>query len=162
MSYSYIIRWRSRHNIIWAHKEHGEAASVDLSTVRDWKSKLKEICKDYKPEDIFNADETGLFYQLDPSGTLKFKHESCSGGKNSKLRVSILFTASLKGEKLEPIFISKSANPRCLKHVNRNNLGLIYKSNSKAWMTAAIFNEWLKKKWQTFQRNRKANPAISW
>ncbi len=137
-------RWRERHRIIWASKEHGEAASVDKSAVKEWISKLKGLCEGYKDEDIFNADETGLFYELQPSGTMKFKHESCSGGKLSKLRVSILFAASMTGEKLQPVFIGKSLNPRCLKNVNRKNLGVIYKSNASSWMTTIIFNEWLK------------------
>ena len=86
----WLHRFKNRHGINWAHKEHGEAASVDKNVVADWKSQVNELCKDYKDEDIFNADETGLFYQLLPSGTMKFKHEKCIGGKLSKVRVSIL------------------------------------------------------------------------
>ena len=49
-------------------------------------------------------------------------------------RVSLLFAASMTGEKFPPVFIGKSANPRCLKNVNRKNLGVVYKNNANACM----------------------------
>ena len=140
----WLQRFKNRHNISWQGKEHGEAASVDKKIVQDWLKQLEEICKDYKDEDIFNADETGLFYQLQPSGTMKFKHESCIGGKQSKVRMSLLLTASVLGEKLMPLVVAKSENPRCFKNINKNNLGVIYRAYSKSWMTGLIFNNWLK------------------
>ena len=35
-------------------------------------------------KDIFNVDETGLFYKCTPDKTVTFKGDCCSGGKNSK------------------------------------------------------------------------------
>jgi hypothetical protein len=32
-------------------------------------------------EDIYNADETGVFYNTTPDSTFKFKGEKCVGGK---------------------------------------------------------------------------------
>ena len=116
---SWIQRWKERHQIIWTTKEHGEAAS----TVSEWLIKLKGICKDYKDKDIFNGDQTGLFYEVQPSGTTKFKHESLNRGKLSLNRVSLLLVASWTGEK---------------------NLGVHYNINTKAWMTTDIFNQLLK------------------
>ena len=40
--------------------------------------------KNYKACDIFNAEETGLFYKLMPNKTLQLKGEKCHGGKKSK------------------------------------------------------------------------------
>jgi len=34
---------------------------------------LPEILKDYSPRDVFNADETGLYWRAIPDGTLSFK-----------------------------------------------------------------------------------------
>ena len=87
---NYINRWRKRNNIVCQFKEHGESASVNKDTVREWRLKLENVCANYKDEDIFNADETGLFYQMTPTRTFKFRHETCSGGKQSKVRCSIL------------------------------------------------------------------------
>lgn len=77
----WLHRFKNRYNIDWVNKEHGEAASVDKNVVNNWLIKLPEITKHYAENDIFNADETGLFYQLLPSGTMRFKGEKCSAAR---------------------------------------------------------------------------------
>lgn len=42
------------------------------------------LIKDYKPKDIFNCDETGLFFKLMPDMSLTYKVDPCHGGKKSK------------------------------------------------------------------------------
>lgn len=39
---------------------------------------------DYEPEDIYNADETELYYRAVPDGILTFKKETISGSNKSK------------------------------------------------------------------------------
>ena len=58
------------------------------------------------------------------------KNEKCAGGKLSKEMITALVTASMAGEKLPPLVIGKSANPRCFKNVKK--LPLPYKHNTKA------------------------------
>jgi len=53
--------------------------------------------KNYADCDIYNADEIGLFYHLTPSQTLRFKGETCSGGKLSKERLAILVASNMTG-----------------------------------------------------------------
>lgn len=45
--------------------------------VKNWKEELKTMLKDYNPKNIFNADETGLYYQCLPDKTLTLKKEKC-------------------------------------------------------------------------------------
>lgn len=45
------------------------------------KKKLGNILKDYSPDQIYNADETGLFFRLMPDKTFEFKEKKCHGGK---------------------------------------------------------------------------------
>ena len=53
---------------IACQKLHGEAASVVQCEVDDWqKHRLPELLKRFKAEEIFNADETGLFYRCLPN-----------------------------------------------------------------------------------------------
>ncbi|XP_066149867.1 uncharacterized protein [Euwallacea fornicatus] len=47
--------------------------------------------------DIFNGDETGLFYKTTPNKTLKFKGEKCAGGKQSKERITVWVCANMTG-----------------------------------------------------------------
>ncbi|XP_057335435.1 tigger transposable element-derived protein 6-like [Microplitis mediator] len=99
---------------------------------------------DYEPKDIFNADETGLFFKCLPDKTLIFKNEKCYGGKHSKERLTILLATNMTGsEKLKPLVIGKSKKPRCFSGCK--SLPLDYEANTKAWMTSEIFKEWLLK-----------------
>jgi len=48
----------------------GESIMVKPKTVMDWRSEeLLKIINRKKLKDIFNVDETGLFYNLKPSKT---------------------------------------------------------------------------------------------
>ncbi|GBM43911.1 hypothetical protein AVEN_247130-1 [Araneus ventricosus] len=63
-----------------------------------------EDISDYKADDVFNADETGLFFQYLPNKTAAFRGEECHGGKQSKLRVTVLLAANQSGkENLPPL-----------------------------------------------------------
>ena len=44
---------------------------------------------------------------------------------------------------MNPRSVGKSANPRCFKNIKKSPLP--YELNKKAWMTAAIFETWVKK-----------------
>ena len=44
-------------------KFHGEAKSVDNNITEDWKLHLKSILKSWEPGNVFNLDESALFYQ---------------------------------------------------------------------------------------------------
>lgn len=48
-------------------------------------------------------------------------------------------------EKLKPLVITNSENPRCFKSIVKSNLPVYHRHNRKAWMDSVIFNEWLTK-----------------
>jgi hypothetical protein len=55
----------------------GENAIVNPETVMDWKSEeLPKIIDGYQPKDTFSVEETGLFYNIQPSKTLTYKGDS--------------------------------------------------------------------------------------
>ena len=151
---NWVNRWKARVGVV-CKKLHGEAESVDQDGVNEWQNRqLPALLKEFLPEQIFNTDETGLFYRCLPDKTHVFKNEKCAGGKLSKERLTVLVTASMTGEKLPPLVIGKSANPRCFKNVR--NLPLPYEANSKAWMTSTLFEKWLRKiDFQMKQNDRK-------
>lgn len=132
----------------------GESASVDIQAANAWKTSLLQMIEDRNAKDIFNVDETGLFYKCTPDKTLAFKGERCSGGKHSKERVTILIGANMDGsEKLPLLMIGKSANPRCFKNVKTKPV--TYESNKKAWMTSEMFERWLLKLDKTFHKQNR-------
>ncbi|CAG8760019.1 20174_t:CDS:2, partial [Rhizophagus irregularis] len=98
----------------------GEANSAPLETLPEERLRLRTLLAKYNEEDIYNADETGLFFWMEPNHTL---------GSGS--------------HKFPPLVIGKANNPRCFKNINRTSLPVTYRANSKAWMRSDIFVEWL-------------------
>ena len=56
----------------------GESKAVDDVMVQHWNEEvLPGILSDYQPQNMYNCDETSLFYSLLPSKTLAEKGDSC-------------------------------------------------------------------------------------
>lgn len=123
----------------------GESANVNLTDVDDWKVKLQSILKDYAPKDVFNADETGLFFRALPTKTFALRNDRCAGGKSAKERLTILLCSNMEGDKEKPLVIGKSKKPRCFAGAYVDKLPIEWVSNKKAWMTLDIMSTWLKK-----------------
>lgn len=143
-----------RHNIVYG-KMNGESGGVDSNTVDEWKKKVPEICAGYELRDIYNMDETGLFYKALVDSTLHLKGEDCSGGKRSKERVTVMLCANALGEKEKPLVIGKAMKPRCFGRLERKDLPVDYHANKKAWMTSNIFKLWMKRLDQKMGRQRR-------
>ncbi|XP_047505969.1 tigger transposable element-derived protein 6-like [Pieris napi] len=140
-SNGWLQNFKKRHDLAF-NKICGESASVSKSVCQEWKSELHNVVNDYDPNDVFNADETGLFFKCLPDKTLTFKNEKCHGGKHSKERLTILFCANSTGtEKLKPLIIGQSKKTRCF--AGLKSLPMDYEANKKAWMTADLFKKWL-------------------
>ena len=151
-SNGWLESFKRRNNIRFAVIS-GEANDVDADTVDDWIKRLPSICEGYTSKDIFNADETGLYYRALPNKSMTVKGKTNRGGKNSKERISVLLCCSATGEKLKPFIIGKSPNPRCFRGKTIQNM---YAANKKSWMTSALFMKWLERlnhKMKTEERN---------
>ncbi len=72
----WLAWWQARHNVKMSILS-GESGDVDKSVVEDWSKRLDSVCAGYKLQDIFNADETGLFYRVLPSRSLVSKGDDC-------------------------------------------------------------------------------------
>ncbi len=64
LSEGWLARLKDRHDLR-SIKRHREAASVDAKTVAAEREHIHKIIKErgFQPRDIYNMDETGLFYQ---------------------------------------------------------------------------------------------------
>ena len=111
---------------------------------------LPTIISNYKLEDIFNADEFGLFYQALPNKTLHLKSEKCVDVKHSKTRLTGMAAANAVAEKLTMFVIGKSARPRCF--AGGRNLPCRYRSQKKSWIDSALFEEWVRELDRKFVR----------
>ena len=168
-SSGWLQRFKGRHSII-QKRICGESAAVSTETCAQWiDTTLPTLLEGYELRDVFNADETGLFYKLLPNKTLAFKKEPCHGGKHSKDRVTVLVGANADGsEKLPLLVIGKSKKPRCFKNVK--SLPVQYDASKKAWMNSTIFESWIRKLDRHFSQQQRnvllildncpAHPAI--
>ena len=94
----------------------GESVDESGLTVDSWKERLPEIVQGYSNEDIWNLDESGVFWKALPDKGFGQKVKECKGGKKSKQRFTIAFIVNAAGKsESKPIIIWKSENPRCFK-----------------------------------------------
>ncbi|GFU27732.1 tigger transposable element-derived protein 1 [Trichonephila clavipes] len=126
-----------------------EVASADEEAARKYPEKLAKIIKDgeYCAHQVFNADETGLFWKKMPTRTYIAKSEkTASGFKAAKDRVTLLLCSNASGDRmLKPLLVNRSLKPRALKGKDLNTLPVHWMANKKAWVTTAIFTEWFNK-----------------
>lgn len=110
--------------------------------VNEARCKIQEEVRNYFPENIFNADETALFYNQLPTRTLVVGNNPVKEQKTSKERITIIFCCSATGEKLQPLVVGKYERPRALKDIDISLLRCKYKWNQNAWITRILFQEW--------------------
>ena len=80
----FIDRWKKRHCIIMK-KVSGEAGSVVDEDTRPWLNEiLPQLLSQHKPEDMYNADETGLVLQVKTRQIIVSKMKSVLGVRRAK------------------------------------------------------------------------------
>jgi hypothetical protein len=135
-----LDRFKKRLNIVW-NRVCGESKDVDESVVSEYKPKLLERISTYEPKNIYNVDETGLFFQALPQNHPWLGEKMYWGQTVQRKDLSVLLCGNTVGEMEEPFVTGKAAKPRCFKNLKINNLPVIWRNNKKAWMTAAIMEE---------------------
>ena len=145
LSYSngWLQKFKDRHNIS-KKKFEGESASVDMQQVSSGRTSLHALTSSFAPCDVYNMDETGLFYRLTPNSTLTTG--AVRGMKKCKDRLTVALCSNADGShKCKPLVIGKSKRPQCFGTHFDPNVYVTYVNNTKAWMTGVIFQEWLQK-----------------
>lgn len=105
---------------------------------------LPGILKNYVPEDIYNVDETGIFWKCMRDKTMAFKDEQCHGEKRPKDGMTVLVGTDMTGsEKFPLLVIGKSKQPPCLKNIR--SLPCEYEGQASAWITTEIYTEFVRK-----------------
>ncbi|XP_029980169.1 tigger transposable element-derived protein 1-like [Sphaeramia orbicularis] len=144
-SKGWFMRFKARvnlHNL----KVQGEAASADETAMKAFPDDLAKIIREggYLMEQVFNMDETGLFWKQLPNRTYISREEKTAPGyKVGKERLTLLLGGNTAGDfKLKPLLVCLAENPRALKGIWKSIRPVIWKSNRKAWVTLAIFEDW--------------------
>ena len=87
-SSGWLEKWKKRYNIKQL-QINGESGDVQGPTVDSWKERLLELVAGYSRDDIWNIDETGLFWKALPDRGFGVKGKDCKGGKKSKQRFTV-------------------------------------------------------------------------
>lgn len=141
----WFSKFKTRHGIRFL-KIGGEILSSDVGAVTPFlhrfRAKVAEM--GLLETQIYNADESGLFFRCLPDKTFVAACEkSAQGFKIQKERVSILLGANSDGShKLKPLVIGKAKKPRCFRGFDNP---LHYDFSKNAWMTFRIFHHWFHK-----------------
>lgn len=141
-SNGWLQKFRRRHGIRFL-KLSGEKLSCDSSGIepflRQFHAKMVEL--ELTEAQVYNADESGLYYRLLPEKTFVAACEKDAfGRKVAKERITFMLCANADGSnKITPLVIGKSKKPRCFQKFSNP---LNYDSSSTAWMTFNIFQKW--------------------
>ena len=129
-SVGWIDNFKKRYHIK-SYVAHGESGSLDPKHIETEQKKFREITAQYKRDDIYNFDETALFYKLEPNKTLSDKQTS--GLKIEKDRVTLGFCCNSTGsDKVKPVIIHKYLRPHCFPKSYDPNRFSYYHVNNKA------------------------------
>ena len=98
----------------------GESKAVTPEMVVGWnETALPTLLSNYGLENIYSAEEFGLFYQSLPDKSYQLKIEKYSGGKHSKIKITGLAVSNAIGNKQPMFVVGKAKNPRCFKNIKK-------------------------------------------
>lgn len=128
-STGWLEKFKKRHHIR-SRQQFGEAASVPENVEEEMRA-LRTIAGEFQEEDIYNMDETGLFWKMMPSRGLSSQQQS--GIKKNKTRISLVFCVNATGTDRLPVWaIGHAKAPRALQRINIATMGAQWRANKKA------------------------------
>jgi hypothetical protein len=136
----WLSRLKSRFGIK-LKKTHGEKGSADAVSAEQWKStKLQDLLQKCCAHDLYNADETGLFYHAKPDGSQSYKHATVSDPRKTMEHTTVSCCSNMsRTDKRELFLLGKGqSKPRCFKGIRTNSLPVLYYANKNAWVTSEI------------------------
>ncbi|XP_055708779.1 jerky protein homolog-like [Phlebotomus papatasi] len=146
-SAGWLDRWKKRLGIRQL-AVCGESLSSREDQLPEFMERFQNIVQEegLSYEQLYNADETGLYWRKLPNKTLVEKdRKSAPGFKVSKERVTVLACANASGSHKLPLYvIGKSARPRCFRNLQNveEELGVKYGGQNACWMTKVSFWDW--------------------
>ncbi|KAM3922941.1 tigger transposable element-derived protein 1-like [Leptodactylus fuscus] len=147
-SHGWFEKFRKRtgiHSVV----RHGEASSADTKAVDKFITHFAMLVEEegYVSLQIFNCDETGLFWKKMPRRTyITAEEKHMPGHKPMKDRLTLALCANASGDcKVKPLLVYHSENPRAFKthKILKEKLHVMWRSNARAWVTRQFFVDWV-------------------
>lgn len=85
----------------------GQSRSADHAAAEAFIEVINEKMKVYEIENIYNYDETGIFFKAGSNKSYVEHNDDNKGIKERKDRITVLLTANMSGELLESLIIGK-------------------------------------------------------
>ncbi|XP_053336861.1 diphthine methyltransferase isoform X1 [Clarias gariepinus] len=121
------------------------AASSDTEAVEKFVQEFKDFTESEKfmPQQVFNCEETGLFWKRMPKRTYIAEEEmKLLGHKPMNDKLTLLLCANASGDlKIKPLLVYPSVFKQY--KVIKSKLNMMWRSNSSAWVTRLLFVEWI-------------------
>ena len=92
-SEGWLSRLKERHGI-FGKSLSGESGGANKVIVKNWIDELPALLHGYEPADVFNCDETGLFFKAATNKSLVLSGDSGHGTKKDKSRLTLLMCCS--------------------------------------------------------------------
>ncbi|KAG7172217.1 Tigger transposable element-derived protein 1-like 24 [Homarus americanus] len=144
-SSGWLHRFKKRNNITNINIG-GEEASADRVAARDFPPFLREVMEEgqYTDDQVFNMDESGLFWKKLPTKTFVVQSASkVPGRKLQKERITVLFTINASGTcKPKLLVIHTARKPHAHKNVDMSKINVHWLTARKAWMFSALSLSW--------------------
>jgi len=122
----------------------GDAAPADPVAAEEFVKELQHIIEKgcYLPKQIFNINETAVFWKRMPSRTYISQEDGAA-----KDKFTLLVGGNAEGDyKLKPVMVYHSANPCALKGYVKHLLPVHFYSNAKGQITGSLFIDYLTSK----------------
>lgn len=138
-----FLRRGQLHNL----KITGESASADTEAAEKFPEELQKIITvgGYTYKQVFNCDETAIYWKKLPSKTfISVEEKQAKGHKPSKDKFTLMPIINATGDAvLRPLLVYHSENPRALKGIDKNILPVVFRSHPSGWNTQVIFSEYM-------------------
>ena len=145
VSAGWLWRFCWHHNIRQLALQ-GEKLSADEPPAASFIPEFQKFVEDnnYSLDQVFNCDESGLYYKLLPQNSLvKSSEKSASGRKTQEERVTISACSNTSGSiKLPLVLIVSAKKSWCFKNVACASHPVSYYNQQNVWVTAALFTNW--------------------
>ena len=128
---------------------HGEAASSDTKGAEEFIKMFEKLIteEEYLPQQVFNCDETGLFWKKMPRRTyITAEEKKLPGHKPMKDRLTLALCSNASGDcKVKPLLVYHSETPRAFRahKIVKEKLAVLWRANAKSWVNMQFFIEWV-------------------
>ena len=118
-------------------------SATQADELEKWKKTvLIPTLKGYSPSDIYNGDETTLFYKSLPLRTYCHTDDKPAGSAKRKDRLTLLIITNMDGSDHRKLsVIGKAKTPRCLQKKYKmqvKDMAVKWYASKNAWMTGDI------------------------